>query len=387
MADEIEEEPIVTDEPEVTTEEEVAVLDMSDEAFLESEYADESTEESTVEEIEPEGEMEGETDPEIESEGEVADGEPAIEKDEEEEEVTDPELDPKEEKEEPEPKDSAEVNYEDIGKQIMAEFKANGRSMKPKSAEDAINLMQMGANYHKKMAGLKPSLKVLKLLERKDLLDPEKINYLIDLHDKNPKAITKLLQDSKLDPMDINVTDESDYKPSNQTVSDKELTLDDVLEGIQDTPTYNKTLNVLTSEWDSASRKEIANDPHIITVINEHMDNGIYDQVVEVMDYERSMGRLAGLSNLEAYNQTGAAMSEANQFKHQVEAPEQAPVKAAPVKPVKKTTAQLNKDAERLLKKKAASPTKHSPATKVEKNYNPLLMSDEDFLKEFEKMG
>ena len=46
--------------------------------------------------------------------------------------------------------DAAELSdsqYAAIGKQIMGEFKANGATLKMKSAEDAIRLMQMGANY------------------------------------------------------------------------------------------------------------------------------------------------------------------------------------------------------------------------------------------------
>jgi len=139
------------------------------------------------------------------------------------------------------------VDFEAEYKRITAPFKANGTEMQVKNTEDAIRLMQMGANYHHKMAALKPSLKTLKLLEKNDLVDPEKLNFLIDLHNKNPEAITKLIRDSQIDPLDINTKDESNYKPTQRNVSDTELALDSVLEEIRETPTYAKTLNILTA--------------------------------------------------------------------------------------------------------------------------------------------
>lgn len=73
------------------------------------------------------------------------------------------------------------VNYEQEYKRILAPFKANGKEVEVKSVDDAITLMQMGANYQKKMAALKPNLKILKILENNGLLDEGKLSFLIDL--------------------------------------------------------------------------------------------------------------------------------------------------------------------------------------------------------------
>ena len=79
---------------------------------------------------------------------------------------------------------------------VTAPFKANGRQMQIEDADDVIRLMQMGANYNKKMAGLKPALKMVKMLERNKLLDEDRLNFLIDLDKKDPTAIAKFLKDS-----------------------------------------------------------------------------------------------------------------------------------------------------------------------------------------------
>ena len=69
-----------------------------------------------------------------------------------------------------------ELDYKAVYSRIMAPFKANGRDIEVKSVDEAITLMQMGANYNKKMAALKPNMKVLKLLERNQLLDEERLS-------------------------------------------------------------------------------------------------------------------------------------------------------------------------------------------------------------------
>lgn len=276
------------------------------------------------------------------------------------------------------------VNYEEEYKKVFAPFKANGVEIQAKNAEDAITLMQMGANYHKKMAALKPSLKTLKLLENNNLLDNDKINYLIDLHNKNPEAITKLLKDSNIDPLDINVKDDSSYKPLNRTVSDKEFALTEVLESIESTPSYTKTLNVITDQWDNASRSIIAEHPQIIQTINEQMENGVYDIVAKEVAYQRSVGKLIGLSDIEAYKVTGDELDKKGFFTKQTE------TKTEPlVKPIDKQTVTPKdpvQELERKERKKAASPTRNL-GNQAKPSFNPLEMSDEEFEKFDKKLG
>lgn len=275
-----------------------------------------------------------------------------------------------------------EAQYAEVGRQVMAEFKANGATMKVKSAADALQLMQMGANYHKKMMGLKPSLKTLKLLENNGLLDAEKINYLIDLSQKKPEAIKQLLKDSNLDPLSLDLEDEVKYVPSNRSVSDKEMILDEVLNSISDSPTYERTLNVISDQWDDASRKLIADDPHMIAIINSHVQNGVFDQVASAVAYERSLGKFVGVSEFEAYQRVGAYMHENNLFKSAAVSSPERKVNPAPVSP-DAVARQQQEEAERRKRKQAASPSRQGTAKSNSKdtNYDPLAMSDEEFAK------
>ena len=285
---------------------------------------------------------------------------------------------PTEPKQETAEENTAAIDYEAEYKRLLAPFKANGREISVKSVDDAVTLMQMGANYNKKMAALKPSLKLMKLLENNGLLSEEKISYLIDIEKKNPNAIQKLVKDSGIDPMDFDAEKAGEYKPKIHTVDDREMDLDTVLDEIQDTPSYNQTLQIVSKSWDGASKQVVANTPQLLKVINDHVANGIYNIISEEVERERVFGRLNGLSDIEAYRQVGDAIQARGGFNHLGNAQAktvQAPVVVQP-KPKKVEDDKLNE------KRRAASSTKPANTSQASNDdFNPLSLSDEEFAK------
>lgn len=197
---------------------------------------------------------------------------------------------------------------------LLAGFKASGRTVKVKSPDDARRLMQMGYDYTNKMRDMKPHLKLLKTLEHNGLLDDEKINFTIDLMKGNPEAIKKFLKDSKIDPIELDLEDGAEYKPTDHRPSDEQLALDEVLDSIRDTETFPRTAQVITKEWDKASQTVLMGTPQIIAILNDHMAKGYFDQIAQAVQYERSLGRLAGLSDLDAYKLVGDAMQKQGAF-------------------------------------------------------------------------
>ena len=275
-------------------------------------------------------------------------------------------------------KETQALDYEAEYKRLLAPFKANGREIQVKSVDDAVALMQMGANYNKRMAALKPNLKMLKLLENNGLLSEEKISYLIDLEKKNPAAINKLVKDSGLDPMDLDAEKAGEYKPKIHSVDDREIDLDTVLDEIQETPTYTQTLEIVSKKWDGASKQTIASTPQLLKVINDHVANGIYDLINQEVERERMFGRLNGLSDIEAYRRVGDAINARGGFNHLVSnqgKPNQEPVVVQP-KPKAPADDKLNE------KRRAASSTKPANvSTAAASDFNPLALSDEEFSK------
>lgn len=265
-----------------------------------------------------------------------------------------------------------EIDYKKAYEELTKPFKANGKEIKVESIDEAITLMKMGANYNKKMAALKPSLKILKMLENNSLLDENKLSYLIDLEKKDPKAINKLIKDSGIDPLDVDVDNEVDYTPKSYSVSDNQIELDSILEELRESEGYHKTIDIIGNRWDKESREVILSNPSLIKVINNHVEAKVYDEVIAQVDKRRMLGQLQGMSDIEAYKLVGDELflNQANQQS----------VKPVVKKPV--VTKQIKVDPTVKSKKLAASPTKSGKNVKSDiEDLNPLAMSDEDFEK------
>ncbi len=274
---------------------------------------------------------------------------------------------------------SEEPDTDDLKAQmdlLLAPFKANGGDMQVKSVDEAIKLMQMGANYTQKMKGLSPSLKVVKLLDKHKLNDPSKISFMIDLMKNDPKAIAKLVKDSGINPLDIDVAKDTEYTTSNHSISEKEMELETVLDEIQvsSPDTYSKTMLLINDKWDDASKRALSETPQIIRTINEHMGNGLFDQISSKMENERMFGRLQGLSDVQAYRQAGELLHT------EWQAAEQAKQKIVVAPKIVKPSVS---DKKREAQKKSAGASKTSGKKVKAQEINPLSMSDEEFMKNF----
>lgn len=269
-----------------------------------------------------------------------------------------------------------EVSFKDTHEKIFAPFKANGKDFQVQNVDEAISLMQMGANYNKKMAALKPNLKLMKMLENNGLLDESKLNFLIDLDKKDPEAITKLLKEGNIDPLGLDTEKVSNYKPKSYAADDREIAFDEVVEKIKETPTYSRTLSIVAEEWDVGSKQIVASNPELLEAINDHVQRGIYDQIKNEVDRQRMLGGLSGLNDITAYKVVGDQIQERKGFSSQ-----SANGKAGSSSPVIVTPKPKVDDIELKNKKRAVSSNKPASSGNVVKDFNPLAMSDEEFSK------
>ena len=261
------------------------------------------------------------------------------------------------------------VDYAKAYEEIFKPFKANGKEMSVESIEDVRQLMQMGANYNKKMAALKPSLKVVKMLENSGLLDEQKLSYLIDLSKHNPDAVKKLIKESGLDPLEVDINQEVSYKANTYNVSDKELELDSVLSEIKETDTFNTTIDIIGNKWDDSSKKVLLENPSVIKIINSHVASGVYNTITTEVEKLKMLGKLDGLSDIDAYKAVGDAL-----YAPKVNSPVVNTIKT----PASKAT---NREDPRLVEKRKAASTTKSVASNVKPDFNPLSMSDAEFEK------
>ena len=273
--------------------------------------------------------------------------------------------------------ETKEFDYESAYKKVSEPFKANGVDMQVTDPQDIVRLMQMGANYQKKMAQMKPNLKIIKMLENNELLDEVKLHNLIDISKKNPKAVAKLIKESGIDPLDIDTEVPIDYKPTDYSVTDKEYHLDQILDEIKDTDTFNKTINVLTKEWDVKSKSTISDNPEIIGIINSHMGNGVFDKVNAMLQQEKALGKLSGIADVDAYRQIAEHMHKTG-ILH-----EQGSNKKGTPKVSSETETNSQANANRNKQRKAVAPVKQTTTKKTTSNEDFLGLSDEEFMKKY----
>ncbi len=276
--------------------------------------------------------------------------------------------------------EEAPTDFKSFHDIVTAPFKANGKTMQINSAKDAIQLMQMGANYNRKMSALKPQLKVLRMLENHDLLDENKLSFLIDLNRQDPTAINQLLKDSDIDPADIDLEEDQQYQRSNYGVAESEMDLDSVVSELKGSEYWSPVLDVVTKQWDDESKQIVADKPQLLKVIHNHMATGVYDLVSTELERERMFGRLNGMSDLEAYEMIGNALNDSGAFAHLDGNPAQKTIKST-----SKVTGNKVNDQARREKRRANSPTKRTAKSKVNTDsFNPLALSDEEFSKQFD---
>lgn len=276
----------------------------------------------------------------------------------------------------------ADFDYKAGYERLMAPFKANGKMITPQSPEEAISLMQMGANYTRKMQALQPYRKVMLMLENNGLMDEDKLSYLIDLDKKNPEAIRKLLKESGTDPLDIDMEGEINYQKGNHRVSDTEAAFATELDDLKSTPEGQATLGVISQTWDEASKNALFENRGLLQTIQSQRENGIYDIISNEINRLQMLGQIpAGTPFIQAYNYVGDALAKQGAFNH---------LAGKPVEPKPEVTAQRAAVATRVVKPKptvthseqasAASPSRAAPK-KVERFINPLALSDEEFAK------
>ena len=286
---------------------------------------------------------------------------------------------PEENKEEKEEKEK-EPDYKAMYEKIMAPFKANGKEIKLGSPEEVVQLMQMGANYTKKLQALQPKMKLLKMLDNNGLLEEGQLSYLIDLSRKDPKAIRKLVKDSGIDPLEIDNSEEPDYKPGNHRVSDEEMRFTSTLEEVSSTQEGKTVIFDINNTWDKQSKEALWSDPEILRVLTAQKKNGIYDRISSEVERRRILGTVsASVPFLSAYQTVGQELHQKGELTSLAETTSPSQDQRQTTRVVDTRTAQRRAPANND-RARAASPTRSAPPKKVA-DFNPLALSDEDFEK------
>ena len=278
-------------------------------------------------------------------------------------------------------------DYKAFYEKIMAPLKANGKTIDLKTPEEAVQLMQMGANYTRKMQAIAPHRKVLLMLENNGLLDEGKLSFLIDIEKKNPEAIKKLIKDAGLDPREIDLDDPQakPYLEGNHRVTDEEAGFRVILDELSSNPEGKATLQAITL-WDQASKEVLWKQPDVMQLIHDQRASGIYDRITTELERQRALGQIPPtVPFLHAYKAIGDQLAAAGGFDDLVKPAPNSQQQTETKTPVATTVAKPKPAVKNGAKANAPSSTRSNPR-EAKTVVNPLALSDEDFMKQVEVM-
>ena len=276
-------------------------------------------------------------------------------------------------------------------KEIFKPFKASGSEFQPTSVNEIIALMQKGVDYSKKTNELAKFRDRVAFLDENKLTE-EDLSYFMDLRNRDPKAIAKLLKDSETDLLNVDVDEESEgYVPNDYSIDKQKVALASTLNDLTSTSTYKDLVENVNNVWDTNSQEALLEDPSRLNTISQHMEQGIYESVVKEIDRAKVLGHIPESTPfLQAYKQVGTAMFNAGAFSDQATDTDEANLQETDQTTlVDKQKLEIDKTATDNLRKQAANT---GTAPKPKPTAKPSLaseltrmdsMSDEDFLKEF----
>lgn len=280
----------------------------------------------------------------------------------------------------------------DFFQKVMAPLKAGGKTIQLKSPEEALELIKKGVDYTRKTQELAGDRKYLAMLDKHQLKDEATLSFLIDLANKKPEAIRKLVADAGIDPLDLDTATPVNYLPSNHSVSDRELVFKETLTDINSVPEGQELVQKVFSSWDQASQGHFWNAPDALTVLLKQKQTGIFDIVDAEVERRMLLGTApAGLPRIEVYRQVGAELGSQGAFNHleafkqpsgtmgqTAQAPSPIATRVAAPKPAVQNNPAVA----------AAAPTRGTPpGGKREVTIDELAgLSDEEFLKKFHKL-
>jgi hypothetical protein len=202
----------------------------------------------------------------------------------------------------------------DFYTKVTASFKADGKDLQIRSPEDAVRLMQMGVNYSRRMQEMKPLRAQNEMLKAQGLNDPEKLNFMIEVMNGKPEAIQKLLKDKKIDPIDIDTSKDTGYRPANHAVDSKTLAFREAIDNTLAADGGPELIKEINSSWDDTSKEALRDQPAIFQNLLDQKKSGVYVRIKKELDYQRTMGFLTDVPFVQAYHQVGEAMQKAGVF-------------------------------------------------------------------------
>lgn len=276
-----------------------------------------------------------------------------------------------------------EIDYKAFYDEVTAPIRADGRDFTIKSSEDLRNLVSKGLDYTQKTQQIAPYRKTLAFLRDNNALDDTKLSYMVDLINKDEKAVKQLIREMTAEPkeegkqklelydLDPEQEDESQryHFQNKNTITDEQLNFRETFDEVNASEGGNAFLNKINQKFDSSSLDYLYQNPHAIKLLYQADRAGQFDQIMDKMQYNDMIHpeNVQRENTITRFMKTGQSM------------PELFPQNQQP------TQQQVVQQRQQQNRVKSASIPRASGA-KSRTFVDPLDMSDEEFKKQFGKI-
>lgn len=294
-----------------------------------------------------------------------------------------PEEEPQEEAQEQPQQEEEDIDYKAFYDEVTAPIRADGRDFSIKSSSDLRNLVSKGLDYTQKTQQIAPYRKTLAFLRDNNALDDTKLSYMVDLLNKDEKAVKQLIREMTAEPkeegkqklelydLDPEQEDESQryHFQNKNTITDEQLNFRETFDEVNASEGGNAFLNKINQKFDSSSLDYLYQNPQAIKLLYQADRAGQFDQIMDKMQYNDMIHpeNVQRDNTITRFMKTGQSM------------PELFPQNQQP------TQQQVVQQRQQQNRVKSASIPRASGG-KSRNFVDPLDMSDEEFKAQFGKI-
>ena len=174
-------------------------------------------------------------------------------------------------------------------------LKANGKEYPIESIDELYKLASAGVGAQHKFQAIAGHKKSIMAAEKAGVNLDEAVNFMANYKENPQDAIARLLKANDMDPLDYDaeaeVGEAKDY-----SVSDFEVSYDEVVGEIGNSPIFPKVQELLLTGWDEASRSVFLDDPSLIKNLHSEMtpmkdsDKSMFDLVQPIAEKMKLSG-------------------------------------------------------------------------------------------------
>lgn len=292
------------------------------------------------------------------------------------------EEEPQEQQEQPQEQEE-EIDYKAFYDEVTAPIRADGRDFTIKSSSDLRNLVSKGLDYTQKTQQIAPYRKTLAFLRDNDALDDTKLSYMLDLYNKDEKAVKQLIREmtaepkeegkQKLELYDLDPEQEDEQNryhfQNKNTITDEQLNFKEAFDEISVAEGGNAFLNKVIQKFDESSVSYLYKNPQSLRLLYQADRAGQFDQIMDKMQYNDMIHpeNVQIDNTITRFMKTGQSMPE---------------IFAQNQQPTQQQVVQQRQQQNRV--KSASIP--RASSGKSRNFVDPLDMSDEEFKAQFGKI-